>query len=92
MKGSDFCDVVSCRPLKSTDVSEEPVASISIVEEKAKQDTRVKASGSEISVLLVSSFHPAKLPHLFFDSENGDEMVARNMHHTALCYRVCNSS
>jgi hypothetical protein len=33
MKSSIFWDITPCRPLKSSDVSEEHVASISVVEE-----------------------------------------------------------
>jgi hypothetical protein len=42
MKSSTFWDIMQCNPLKSTDVSEEHVASIISVEEKAKRKICMK--------------------------------------------------
>jgi hypothetical protein len=58
--------------LKSTDVSEEHVASIFRAEEKSEQETSVKAGGKQ-------SFHAVFLLRLLFDPEDGCDMFPLNI-------------
>jgi hypothetical protein len=48
MKSSVFWVIAPCSPSKSTNVSEEHVASIFRVEEYAKQDTSMKQAASMV--------------------------------------------
>jgi hypothetical protein len=66
-KSSAFWDITACTPWKSTDVSEEYVASI--YEEQAKQET------SAACCLLHDTF----LLDLFFDPVDGRDMFLRNV-------------
>jgi hypothetical protein len=61
MKGSIFWDIMPCRPLKSTDVSEEHV-SILRLKENAKQETNTKqfASTANFFMPMVQIFAAGK--------------------------------
>jgi hypothetical protein len=59
----------------STDVSEEHIFSIFMVEEQAEQETSLKAGGFALST---TCFHAGFLLGLFFDPEDGGDMFLRN--------------
>jgi hypothetical protein len=70
MNSTVFWNITLCSPLKSTDVSEEHIASIFRVEEKAEQETRAR---------LATFFRAGVLLDLFFDPEDGDDTFLRNV-------------